>query len=216
MISVQTKSSKNNYFFSLERGVNVDISNKCPLECYACDRQKGYRNNGLKVPGADMTLEQFQKVLKQFDKFLFAGNLSDPISNPLLIDFLRLAYEHNKRQVKVVTAASHRTLEWYQKAFDANPKAQWTFGLDGLPEESCLHRINQDGQKIFEAIKLAVKNKIHTTWQYIIFSYNENHIEDAKEMAKEVGCLLELVYSPRFGENDPYRPKNDEIRSKLP
>jgi MoaA/NifB/PqqE/SkfB family radical SAM enzyme len=203
------------YFFSLDRGINLDISNKCPLECYACDRQRGYRNHGLKVPGADMTIAQFKKILPMFRRILFAGNLSDPISNPLLIDFLKLCKQHNKPS-KVVTSASHRPLEWYAQAFESNPSTQWIFGLDGLPEESCLYRINQDGEKIYQAIKLAVSMNMHTTWQYIIFSYNEDHIEQAKEMAHQIGCKMELVYSPRFGTNDPYRPKNHEIKTKLP
>jgi MoaA/NifB/PqqE/SkfB family radical SAM enzyme len=203
------------YFFSFERGINVDISNKCPLECYACDRQRGYRNNGLKVPGKDMTVDQFKKIMKNFGNFLIAGNLSDPVSNPYLVDFLHLTYK-SKMKTSIVTAATHRSLDWYPQAFKANPDAGWTFGIDGLPEESCLHRINQDGEKLFKAMKIAVDMGIKATWQYIIFSYNQDHIEQAKEMAHEVGCRLELVYSPRFHKDDPYRPTRDDIRSQLP
>jgi len=35
-------------------------------------------------------------------------------------------------------------MHWYESAFESNPNAEWHFGLDGLPEESHLYRINQD------------------------------------------------------------------------
>jgi len=132
-------------FFNLKRGLNIDISFRCPLECYACDRQRGYRNKGFSVPGQDMTIEQFEKIIHCFHKISFAGNLSDPTGNKKLIDFLKICYEH-KKSTHIMTAATHRPFEWYIKAFKSNPKARWTFGIDGLPEESCLYRINQDGE----------------------------------------------------------------------
>lgn len=202
-------------FFNIKRGLNIDISYRCPLECYACERQRKYRNNGLKVPGRDMTYEQFEKVSKTFHKITFAGNLSDPIANPDFPAFLRLCYEQ-KKSVNVMTAASHRSLEWYKKAFEACPTARWTFGIDGLPEESCLYRINQDGEKVFEAMKMCAKMGLQTKWQYIIFKYNQDHIEEAKKMANEIGVVFELVYSARFsGVNDPYRPTKNEITTRL-
>ena len=67
--------------------------------------------------------------------------------------------------------------------------------LDGLPEESCLYRINQDGEKLFEVMKMGADKGLRIEWQYIVFSYNENHIEEANDMARDHGIefVIEIL-----------------------
>ena len=43
------------------RGVNIDLSARCTLECPMCSRTK-LKKQGLKVPGEDVTFEQFKKI----------------------------------------------------------------------------------------------------------------------------------------------------------
>ena len=45
-------------------------------------------------------------------------------------------------------------------------------------------------------------------WQYIVFRYNENDIEEAKNMALDNGMTFELNSSSRWDENDPLKPTN--------
>ena len=44
------------------RGVNIDLSARCTLECPMCSRTK-LKKQGLKVPGEDVTFEQFKRLL---------------------------------------------------------------------------------------------------------------------------------------------------------
>ena len=91
-----------------------------------------------------------------------------------------------------------------------NLSAAWHFGLDGLPEESHKYRINQDGVKLFEIMKLAVSLGVKTYWQYIVFKYNQDHIEQAREMAKQYGMIFKEQHSSRWDVNDPYKPDQPE------
>jgi MoaA/NifB/PqqE/SkfB family radical SAM enzyme len=118
-----------------------------------------------------------------------------------------------KTIVEIHNAASQKSKEYFIKCFKANPHAQWIFGIDGLPEESHKYRVNQDGKKLFN-IMIESKKHLEVTpvWQYIIFNYNEDHIEEAKQMAKENGVGFMLVQSSRWNDNDdPLRPKNKEV-----
>ena len=36
-------------FFKGKRGLNIDITHRCALECLRCSRQREFRNHGLKV-----------------------------------------------------------------------------------------------------------------------------------------------------------------------
>tara|TARA_Y100001954_G_C15699001_1_gene546759 strand:- start:198 stop:818 length:621 start_codon:yes stop_codon:yes gene_type:complete len=186
--------------------INLDITHRCTLQCQRCNRAVFAARN-QKVPGEDMTMDNFKKVIDYFEEVYFCGQISDPIFHPKFIDFLKLL---KGRKTVVHTAASHKPEKWYKEAFEANTDAYWTFGIDGLPKDSHKYRINQDGEKIFKMACLAAKIVDKVKWQYIVFSYNENNIEEARQMAKDNNIIFEVQKSSRFWEGDPLMPKNDK------
>ena len=200
-------------YFMNRRQLNIDISFRCPLECPRCQRQVTWRkpvwrDNPLKVPGRDLTLDEIDKISDYYDDFLFCGQLSDPVHHPKFPEILKMLYK-KKIKAEVSTAASQKSKDFYIKCFEANKNAMWVFGIDGLPEESHKYRINQDGQKLFDIMIESKKYLENTpTWQYIVFSYNEDHIEQAKKLAKENGVQFMLLHSSRWlGNDDPLKPK---------
>ena len=162
------------------RYLNLDITTRCTLACPAC-RRTDYLNRGVKINGEDMPFEDFTKICEYFDHLLFCGGVSDPVFHPQFVKFLE--YSKNKK-VGIHNAASHKSIDWYKTAFNANPNATWYFGLDGLPKESHKYRINQDGVKLFEVMKIAVNMGMRVVWQYLVFDYNKDHIEDARSLAE--------------------------------
>jgi len=186
--------------------INLDITHRCTLQCQRCNRAI-FAARGLKVPGEDMTMENFKKIIDYFEEVYFCGQISDPIFHPQFIEFLKLL---KGRKTVVHTAASHKKEEWYRKAFEANTEAYWTFGIDGLPKDSHKYRKNQDGEHLFKMACMAAKMGLLVKWQYLIFSYNENNIEEARQLAKDNNLILELQKSSRFWEGDPLMPKNKE------
>jgi len=199
-------------FFENRRSVNLDITFRCPLECSKCPRQYFYAKQNKVVKGLDMSNAAFAKILGYFDILNFCGQVSDPVNHPNFINFLNLCNVF-KKFTTVHTANSHKSLKWYKKAFETNKNAKWYFGISGLPKDSHLYRKNQDGEKLFKIMLLAKKilyNK--PIWQYIIFSYNENDIETAKQIAKKEGIILKLLLSTRFDyKDDPLKPKNKQF-----
>ena len=195
-------------YFMNRRTLNIDIGFRCPLECPRCQRQRQWRNNGLKVPGRDLTFEEIDKISDFYNDFHFCGQLSDPVHHPKFPQILEMLYKKNVR-CEIHNAASQKSKEYYIKCFKANPDAHWVFGIDGLPEESHKYRVNQDGQKLFEIMIESTKYLANTpTWQYIIFSYNEDHIEQARKLAKENGVRFMTLNSSRWINNDdPLKPK---------
>lgn len=192
-------------------GVNVDLSARCGLECSRCQRQT-YYDNSKEIPGHDLTIEDFMKITDMFKTINFCGQLSDPVHNKYFIDILRLCKTKNVGGT-IHNASSLKSKEWYIEAFKAHPDMRWIFGIDGLPKDSCMYRVNQDGEKLFD-IMLDSKKYLKTipVWQYIIFSYNENDIDEAKQIAKDNGVKFNLNYSSKwFTEDDSLRPKNKDL-----
>jgi len=204
--------------FISRKSINVDITHRCPLECPRCQRHRQFTRHGLKVHGRDLPLKDFNKIIKKFSGINFCGQLSDPVHHPKFITMLKMVYE-NSNSCHVHHATGYKKMEWYIKAFQANPKACWWFGIDGTPDVSHKYRINQDGQKLFEVMRESVKHlQRKPIWQYIIFRYNEDPemIEKAHQMASDIGAEFMLTHSSRWlGENDPYRPINPEVRIEM-
>lgn len=188
--------------------INLDITHRCTLECPRCTRQQ-YVDRGEKVPGKDMSVSEFSKILDKFQQIRFCGNISDPVFNPNFITFLEMCYS---REVECVIhhAATGKSLDWYRQAFAANPKARWYFGIDGIPEDSHKYRKNQNGPQLFKAMVMCKEMGLDANWAYILFRYNENDIDAAKLLADKFDIQIYFVKSSRFAETDPLKPLNRE------
>ena len=212
--------AKMNPIFEERDWVNLDISHRCPLECPRCLRYY-YKERGMRIPGSDMSMEVFEKIVDYYSFLIFCGQVSDPIHHPKFIDFLKLIKAKGKR-TSIHVSSSYKSLDWFIEAFKANDEAKWTFGIDGLPKDSHKYRIHQDGEKLY---KVMLESKKHLkSWppicQYIPFSYNEYDVEEAMSMAERDGVMFLLNISSRWdhakGEDgyDPLMPKTESLRLK--
>ena len=87
-----------------KKPLNLDITNKCPLECPACMRQMMWYNRN-RYMYKEMSIEDFKKILKIFSWIEFSGQQSDPTTHTHFQEFLTLAYSH---KLDIHTAASHK------------------------------------------------------------------------------------------------------------
>ena len=205
--------------FLNRRELSIDLSHRCALECPRCQRQFAFRDQGKKVPGRDITMDEIKKAAKFYNYFNFCGQLSDAVHHPQFIEILEYCNKKNIG-VEIHNASSTKSKEWYIKAFKANKNARWVFGIDGLPEQSHNYRVHQDGVKLFNIMLEArkyLKQKPH--WQYIIFGYNENNVDKAIQIAKDNNLVMILLNTSRWQSlNDPLMPKKKEnvfIRKEL-
>ena len=195
------------FFNRRNKGLNIDITHRCALECPRCQRQTQFRDRGQKVYGVDISLEDIKKLAAHYKCFDFCGQLSDPVHHPKFIEILAYLKSVNVK-CYVHNASSAKSLDWYIKAWKANTSATWIFGIDGLPNESHKYRVNQDGEKLFK-IMCESKKYLNTrsVWQYIIFNYNEDHLEEAKKMADEHDLFFIQKQSSRWlSHEDPFMP----------
>ena len=208
-LSIETLIGENFGMNFKERNINIDLTFRCSLECPKCLRQ-AIRKIGFKVPGIDMPLDDLYKITKYFKGVIFCGQISDPIFHPNFIEILKHCAKNNIPTI-INSAASQKSIKWYKEAFDAYSKAEWLIGIDGLPKDSNKYRINQDGPKLFKVMQMGVKMGNNIRWQYIVFNYNENNIEEARQLAKDNNIKFDLIYSGRWDVKDTYKPKNPNL-----
>ena len=69
--------------------INLDITHRCTLQCKRCNRAI-FASRNQKVPGEDLSIENYKKILSFFKEIYFCGQISDPIFHPKFIEFLKL------------------------------------------------------------------------------------------------------------------------------
>tara|TARA_B110000305_G_C19465219_1_gene657374 strand:+ start:8018 stop:8617 length:600 start_codon:yes stop_codon:yes gene_type:complete len=163
--------------------------------------------------GAHLTLDIVKNLVEsgQFTQFTFCGQISDPMVHPNMVPILE--YCRHKVKVEMHVAASHKPERYWRECFAANPEAKYIFGIDGLPHKSHLYRINQDGEKLFDMMLISkYEFKMDSSWNHIIFKYNEDEIDQCRELAKEHNIRFQVVKSGRFFHETLAVDKAQELR----
>ena len=180
------------------KGLNIENTALCTLLCSKCKRATFLKLNGGSLPGKDLKPEQFKKIVGHFRYITFGGQLSDPIFGKHLLELLQICYENNTETRVLTTATSKKhNRDWYKKAFETNPDARWTFGIDGPPHLSHNYRVNQDGEFLFDMMCMAKEMGLKVHWQYIIFPWNAKYLKECKQKAKELDIKMTIIVSER-------------------
>lgn len=159
---------------------------------------------GLHKRGSDISLESMSKISNSFRNILFCGQMGDPIYHPKFLQILEICKKNN---VTISTNGHGKSIDWWGQAAFISSKQSWIFGLDGLPNESHLYRIGQDGESVFSTMKYLASLGCNITWQYIVFKYNQNSISEARKLADDNNINFVLIESSRWDEPyDRYKP----------
>ena len=184
-------------------GFNIDITDKCVLACPRCMRQA---KPGLHKRGGDLTAENFRKVAKVFNRISWCGQMGDPIYHSDMHSLLDVAIDE-QTDLSIATNGFGKKDKWWDISYEKVAqikKHRWVFGVDGLPKDSHNYRVNQDGEAVFRQMIRGVNAGNNIIWQYIVFSYNEDNIEEAQKMAKDNGIQFMLVESSRWYTDDDH------------
>ena len=144
------------------------------------------------------------------------GNYGDPIYHPDLAGLIR-DLKHRGAMISIVTNGGHRRRSWWQELTqELSPEDSVTFSIDGIPENFAQYRINGDWPTTKDAIEVCVQAACQTVWKFIPFSYNENNIEQAKQLSQDLGIdQFQISPSARFDEQTMhFKPSEDQISIK--
>ena len=206
------------------QGLHIEPTNMCTLKCPRCSRTefietfkpKDWDNQNLNLDH----LKQFLDIDLTGLTIGLNGNYGDPIYYPNLFEMIEF-FKSNQSRIILHTNGSYRPVSWWEKLagmLDKNDVV--TFSIDGTPENFTNYRVNADWTSIQQGIDVLVKSQAHIVWKYIVFSFNENHIDEARQLSQQLGMDEFVVNnSDRWRENDWLQPTkratiNDTIIKK--
>ena len=80
------------------------------------------------------------------------------------------------------------------------------FGLDGLEDTHHIYRQRTNFKKVISNAKAFIQNGGIAEWQMLVFKHNQHQIDEAKQMAKDIGFKsFKEVYTPRFWSKEGQR-----------
>jgi hypothetical protein len=180
--------------FNELKEVHLEITNNCQASCPMCARN---RNGGLDNPLiklTDWTLDEFKtimpaRVLAQLTGFFFCGNFGDPILNKDLLEMCRYSTATNPNlNIRIHTNGSAKSTAWWTELVSVLPKTHCVvFALDGLQDTHHLYRIGTSFDNIIKNATAFIKAGGKAEWCFIKFKHNEHQVDEAKQMAKDLG-----------------------------
>lgn len=186
---------------------HFEVSAKCTLKCPRCPR-----NDTAPVPwlNKELDLDFFKKTLTpellktQVRRITMCGDIGDPIyaSEYLeIIDYIKSC--NPKIHVYTITNGSYRKESWWREfAKISNEYDTINFSVDGYDNISNnLYRVGSNWDSIMTGMKVMCQESVaHVYWASIIFSFNQDHLDDIKRQATKIGCDgIQLTYSTKFG-----------------
>ena len=201
------------------KGLHIEPTNMCTLKCPRCSRTKFIEQFPKKWSNINLNLDhlkQFLDIDLSGKTITLCGNYGDPIYYENLFELITY-FKINGSNISIATNGSYRSSQWWEQLVTVlDSDDQIVFGIDGVPENFNQYRINADWESIKNGINIVAKSSINTVWQYIPFSFNEDTIDQAEKISKELGIHKFLVLpSDRWDSEDDYLiPTNYNITNR--
>lgn len=196
------------------QGFHIEPTNICTLKCPGCARTKlikqwpkHWQNHNLEID-AVMDFLDIDLTGKSID---LCGNYGDPIYHPHLFDLIS-AFKSRGCTIKITTNGSYRSSQWWNDLCDQlDSNDSIIFSVDGLPDNFTQYRVNADWDSINLGMTTCVSRDINVIWKFIVFRYNQDHINEARLLADHIGVKEFVIsLSDRFDEDTAMYLPNTE------
>ena len=180
--------------FSELKTLHIELTSRCQASCPMCARNYHSGQENTNLPLDEISVDDFKsivntEVLSQIEYIYFCGNYGDPIISNNLLEIVSYC-KSQKENIKlgIHTNGSARTPDWWGKLAIALPSEHSVhFALDGLADTHHLYRVGTSFDKILENTKAFISAGGRAEWVFLSFKHNEHQIEEARQMAKDLG-----------------------------
>ena len=174
--------------------IQIDLTDKCNAACLFCSR-----NQEGAVISTDLTVEDIKKITNSDIKSIeMCGNYGDATANRHLFNILDHLVENNIDIKLFTNGSAHKPAYWEELAKRIGDNAV-LFALDGADKKTYeYYRVNCIWEKTLENARAFIDAGGWAVWSMVQFSWNENQLETAMNMAKDMGFLhFHTIYSNR-------------------
>lgn len=193
----------------------IELTANCNAECPICMRTvRGMPKNG----NTTLTLENIKRIfpdnmpLDNID-IAMVGVLGDPIVNPECLDICKYLSSIGAN-VSLSTNGGYRTEAWW-KELAAIPRMFVGWAVDGFSSTNHIYRVNVNWKLVERNMRAYCSAGGEGAWKYIVFDHNEHEVEQAKNLATELGLSFRVRSGGRNMMEQKHKPrKHKEVTIK--
>lgn len=195
------------------QSLHLEPTSRCTLACPGCERTvflNKFKKKNFDIVDIDPTiLDNFIDVpVRQIN---LCGNLGDPIYHSNF-EHLITTIKNKNINVSITTNGCYRSNDWWDSLLsllDENDNI--TFSIDGTFENFHNYRVNADATTLKNALIKAGSAKVKTTWKCIVFDYNENQIDEIRDLSTYYRIDKFVVHkSDRWNEDtEKFKPSDN-------
>jgi len=196
------------------KSIQLDHTSRCNLLCPQCARTSDNGAVKSSVQIKDLTVDDYKIILEPLSKnvkIMHCGNYGDVIASPTFDETLDWCISNGYNNIQILTNGSARKPSWWADL--AYKKVSVVFSVDGLAETNHIYRVNSVFKIILENMKAFINAGGIARWDYLVFNHNFYQLEDAKQLAKDIGIQeFNIKYTSRFV--NPHVSYNPSIINK--
>ena len=208
---------KKNVLSSMPYCAKLEPTNICNLDCTFCYRKE------VKYGFGSTKFEDFKKTFDQLRDYLCISvlhHLGEPLLHKDICKIIN--YVHKNRVATYVSTNLNYLTDELAEELVKSGLDVLSVSIDGITQESYSeYRRQGELNLLIKNLKklIAVKRRLKSStpyidFQFIIFKYNENQIEDVRRIAKQLG-VDSLKLRPGIIDDPAWLPENKNLRSKL-
>ncbi len=180
--------------------VHIEGSGRCNSRCPMCSRHTATGFVQPDLDEFDLENEIFYKLFTEkfcnnLNHVYFSGVYGDPCMNKSLPEYVSW-FQKNKVDVAIDTNAGYRNTRWWAKLGEMRTRVH--FAIDGLEDTNHLYRRNVLWRKVITNVKAFQEAGGNGAWTFIVFKHNEHQVDEARQMAKELGMDFRLKVTQKF------------------
>lgn len=172
--------------------IHLEPTTRCNASCPMCTRNILGGQENPYLPKTELSLEDIKRGLppgfiRRLQKVFMCGNYGDPAAAQESLEIMQYLRSLNPRmQIGIHTNGSLRSAQWWRGLAEVVDYCR--FAIDGLEDTNHIYRRGTQWPKIIENMKSFIAaGKGVAEWDYIVFRHNEHQVEQARELARQLG-----------------------------
>ena len=200
--------------------LHIELTNACNSKCPLCVRTNSPAVEKIK----HLTLDDIKKInYKNLSFIHFCGNFGDPMLCPEIHEICEYVFEKGSRININTNGGMHDKKFWYDFGKLFSEKTRYTentvvFDIDGLEDTNHIYRVGTNFKKIKENAQSFIDGGGRAEWEWLIFKHNEHQVEEARDMAMQMGFKKFEIKKPRSrgrDKNEKYKHIKLEYTKKV-
>jgi MoaA/NifB/PqqE/SkfB family radical SAM enzyme len=179
--------------------LQVELSSMCNALCLGCYRidQDNFNRSHPGIPHKqfadpsvlkNLFLTEASKSVKTIE---FCGTIDEPLMHPDFLNIIDMLAEiRPDLRITIHTNGSLRPVKFWQQLAHGLEKFRsygMMFSIDGLADTNHIYRQNTSFDKIMTNASAFISAGGQAEWQYLIFDWNKHQVQEAKQLASDMG-----------------------------